>query len=184
MAITQRALNSLHPNTELRDDRLRGFGIRRQTNAAVWFLDCRVDGKRHRIRLGSYPALDLDAARVAALSAKAKAEQGINVAEEERRAKRRRVAERASSVDAAIAEFKRRHLDGLRRGAGVERALRAHLPTNEPLASVTKDDIRTMRAKIVEGGHPVMANRVFGRRGRSSTGASSKGCWKPRHATG
>ncbi len=65
-----------------------GFGIGiPEKGAKSWVLMCRINGRRRRAALGTYPAISLAEARDPARDIKIQAKRGLDPVEEERRRK-------------------------------------------------------------------------------------------------
>ena len=99
--LTDAFLRTLKPPTsgriEVWDARTRGLHLRvAATGAMTWALRTRTaDGKQTRIKLGTYPAFGIAAARKAAIAALAEVHRGADPVAQKRTARAKREAERA-----------------------------------------------------------------------------------------
>lgn len=143
---------------------LRGFGLRVADRAGAepvktWFIRYRMDGRQHRLKLGTYPAVPLAAARSAAETAFKAIARGENPA-----AKVEAPA-RPYTVADMVAEFIERHAKpNTRSWAETNRILQRHVVSRwgakEPAALGRRDVIELLDA-IADAGAPIMANRTL-----------------------
>jgi integrase len=131
------------------------------SGAKSWAVRYRHAGATRKHTLGSYPAIDLKAARELASTALRAVAAGRDPAQE----KRERVA--TDTVASLVEQFLRMHCQRRNRprtAAGTERLLRRHvLPRwrNQPASSISRRDVLDLLDRIVEGGAPIVANRTL-----------------------
>jgi integrase len=121
----------------------------------------RIQGRRRRLKLGTFPAVSLKQARVLARKAKGEIDTDHDPAAERRAAK----AIPTDTVGALADDYLKRHARKFKRSAAEdERALNVEvLPTwkERSVSQLTRRDVRALLERIVDRGSPVMANRVL-----------------------
>lgn len=111
---------------ELSDSQEPGLRIRAGKRSANWVLNCRLhNGKRTRIKLGSWPAMDLSEARTAAQKRRHEILDGADPNHARRKATALALqAKRAQRcLSDVLNEYEEVHLADLRQGAARRRAL-------------------------------------------------------------
>ncbi len=148
--------------TEIWDAAMPGFGLRvSKAGRKSWVLMYRVDGRKRRLTLGTFPALSLAAARDAARLAQLDISRGNDPAAE-------RAATRGDGRQsfAALAEeyldrHARRHKRSWRQD---ERLLRVEvLPVwgSRMVESITRQDVIRLVDAVADRGAPIQANRTL-----------------------
>ena len=171
--ISKRAIETLlvqarhsDKQVELCDTQEPGLRLRAGKRSANWVLNCRLhNGKRTRIKLGSWPAMDIAEARVAAQKRKHEVHEGLdpNHARKKAAAIARQAARAGRCLSEVLNDYEEAHLSNLRRGAATRRALdgrsgilRKHRATN--IGDITEEDVFeavTAHWKLA----PIAANR-------------------------
>lgn len=173
-ALTKLAIESAvskvrdNPKTriELRDEREAGLILRAGERASTWSLALRLqNGQRSRIKLGTWPAMGIADARIAARAARSKTDQGENPNEG------KRVARRTAAIAAlnrrtlaeVLTDYHKSVLSQHRRGDQTKRALdgkRGLLRTllNREPASILRAEIADLVKKHARDA-PIAANR-------------------------
>jgi integrase len=129
------------------------------SGARSWAVRYRHNGTPRKHTLGSYPAIDLATART--LGTKA-----LRAVAEDRDPAGERQEQRANSVAAVVVQFLAKHGQRNYRPrtfVEAERLLRQNLVArwgNQPLASITRKQLRDMLDQMVDNGTPMLANRV------------------------
>jgi integrase len=129
------------------------------SGARSWAVRYRHNGTPCKHTLGSYPAIDLATART--LGTKA-----LRAVAEDRDPAGERQEQRANSVAAVVVQFLAKHGQRNYRPrtfVEAERLLRQNLVArwgNQPLASITRKQLRDMLDQMVDNGTPMLANRV------------------------
>ena len=130
---------------------------------ASWVFRYRLGGKQRELTIGNYPTITLKRARELATEARAKVQQGIDVAREKQARKIELAA--AGTVKQLCAEYYERTVEGrVKRPDIVKEMLdRDLIPKlgNLRIAEVKPLDVDGMIRAIVDRGAPVMANRVL-----------------------
>ena len=151
---------------ELADEREAGLRIRAGERSATWLLCARLrNGKRTRIKLGSWPAMGLSDAREAARLKRNEVIAGVDPNElkrEEARAAARAAKSQRKLCD-VLDDYERIKLSQLRAGADARRALdgkRGLLKAfaNKDIATITRGDVVDAVRKYAERA-PIGANR-------------------------
>jgi hypothetical protein len=140
---------------EFFDTKVAGLSLRlSQGGAKAWSLLYSRGRRRVRIRLGTYPAMELGAARSAALDAKASVEAGGDPR-----------AVSGGTLAALVETYLARHVrPNLRSAQMVEqRFRRAVIPLigDVPLAAIHRRDINRAIDALMAKGTPIEANRTF-----------------------
>ncbi|SKC66125.1 Site-specific recombinase XerD [Burkholderia sp. CF099] len=145
-------------STEYSDAQVTGLKIEAYPSGRkVWFFRYTFDGKKSAIRIGEYPAIDLEEARSTALQHRAEVDRGFNPAEE-RRLKREELTFKQYAEDIYIPHaiaHKRSAKDDISK-------LRMHMYSsfgNRKLSSLTAHEISTYHGKIKQSHSIAYANR-------------------------
>lgn len=167
-ALVSRARAAAGKQLELIDDREPGLRIRAGQRSATWVLSTWLHtGKRTRIKLGSYPAMGLSAAREAARAKRLQVVGGVdpnNVKREARRAAQRQaVTQRKLSV--VLDQYERLKLSQLRHGGQARRAIDGKRGLLREFAardigSIERGDVVAAVRKHAETA-PIAANRCL-----------------------
>lgn len=151
---------------ELADEREAGLRIRAGERSATWLLCARLrNGKRTRIKLGSWPAMGVSDAREAARLKRNEVIAGVDPNElkrEEGRAAARAAKAQRKLCD-VLDDYERIKLSQLRAGADARRSIdgqRGLLKAfaNKEVASITRGDVVDAVRKYAERA-PIGANR-------------------------
>jgi integrase len=130
---------------------------------ASWVFRYRLGGKQREMTIGSYPAITLKKARELAMDARAKVQQGIDVAREKRDHKISLTT--AGTVKELCEEYFKRTIENrVTRPLLVRKRLDGDLIPKLGrlrIAEVKPLDVDGMIRAIVDRGSPVMANRVL-----------------------
>jgi len=161
--LTSKAVESIKPRAarqEIPDGLLPGlYLIVQPSGARSWAVRYRHNGRPRKHTLGPYPAIDLASAR--ALGTKA-----LRAVAEDRDPATERQDQRANSVADIVARFLATHGQRHYRPrtfAETERLLRQNLVArwgNQPLASITRKQLRDLLDQLVANDTPMLANRV------------------------
>jgi integrase len=152
IALTDRFVASAKPGTEYFDAKAIGLSLVPLRRGGTWYFHFSRGGRRGRVKLGTYPAMPLAAARTAALEARATVEGGGDPTD------RSGVVTVGHLVETYIAK----HLPRLRRPKDIESRLRRYvLPAfgSIPLAELHRRDINAVIDRLSR--HPAQANAVF-----------------------
>jgi integrase len=165
--LTVKNVEAMKPGAERReipDDFLRGlYLIQQPSGARSWAVRYRHQGVPRKHTLGSYPAVDLKAARALAGKALRAVAEGRDPSREKLLAR----AAKADSVDRVVEEFLERHVrrsNRPRTAQETERLLRQHvLPRwrGRMVHEITRRDVLDILDRVVDGGAPIAANRVL-----------------------
>jgi integrase len=162
--LTSRAVEAIKPialRQEIPDGLLPGlYLIVQPSGARSWAVRYRHNGRPRKHTLGPYPAIDLKSARV--LGAKV-----LRAAAEGRDPTGERQEQRANTVEQVVAQFLLKH--GQRRYrprtfAEAQRLLKQNVVAHwghQPIASVTRKQLRDMLDRLVTNDTPMLANRVY-----------------------
>ncbi len=130
---------------------------------ASWVFRFRLGGKQREMTIGNYPTITLKKARELATDARAKVQQGIDVAREKRDHKISLTT--AGTVKELCEEFYKRTIEGRIKRPNIvkERIDNDLIPRLGRLriAEVKPLDVDGMIRAVVDRGSPVMANRVL-----------------------
>jgi integrase len=167
-ALVVKARQSTGKQFELVDDRESGLRIRAGERSATWLLCVRLlNGKRSRIKLGSWPAMGVADARLAAQTKKVEVAAGLDPNETKREVARAAVREALSrrNLCDVLDQYQTAKLSELRRGANVRRAIdgkRGLLKAfvNQDIASITRDDVLNA-VRVHAKRAPIAANRCL-----------------------
>lgn len=145
-------------STEFSDSTVVGLKIEvYPSGRKIWFFRYTFEGKKTALRIGEYPAIDLDEARSTALQYRAEIDRGFNPAHE-RRLKREEQTFKQYAEDAYIP-----HAKVHKKSVNDDIAkLRLHMYAvfgDRKLSAVTKQEISTYHGKIKLSHTPAYANR-------------------------
>ncbi len=148
--------------TEIWDAALPGFGLRvSKAGRKSWVLMYRIDGRKRRLTLGTFPALSLDAARDAARLGLLDVSRGNDPAEQRAASRGDRQRSFAALAEEYLDRHARRHKKSWRQD---ERQLTVEvLPAwgSRPADSITRQDVMRLIEAIADRGAPIQANRVL-----------------------
>jgi integrase len=165
--LTVKNVEAIKPGPERReipDDFLRGlYLIQQPSGARSWAVRYRHNGTTRKFTIGSYPAVDLKAARALAGKALRAVAEGRDPGREKILAR----AAKADSVDRIVEDFLERHVrrsNRPRTAQETERLLRQHaLPRwrGRMVHEITRRDVLDILDRVVDAGAPIAANRVL-----------------------
>jgi len=166
MRLTVKTVEAMRPGADRReipDGHMPGlYLIVQPSGARSWAVRYRHHGQSRKHTLGSYPAIDLKAARALAGKALRAVAEGRDPGREKFLAR----TAKADSVDHVVEEFLERHVRRSNRPRtvqGTERLLRQHvLPhwRGRLMHEITRRDVLDILDRVVDGGAPIAANRV------------------------
>ena len=162
--LTDRHLRTLRPGPkarDLRDTVHRGLIVRVLPSGVVQFsLRYRFQGHQRRLKLGTYPALTLQMARIRARKAQSEIDAGRDPAGEQRAAK----AARTDTVATLVTEYLAKHARKFKKSAAEDERIltRDVLPAwgDRSVRDLTRRDVRALIERIADRA-PVMANRTL-----------------------
>jgi integrase len=144
------------------------FFITQPSGATSWALRYRADGSSRKFTLGSFPSLDLKAARRAAEEARGAIAKGEDPAAAKTAAREAAKAEREAEgdkIEAVVAQFIERYAKTKTRDwRETERLLKRNVVERWPgkcLREITKPMVHAMLDAIADRGSPIAANRVL-----------------------
>jgi integrase len=165
--LTIRSVEAMKPRPvrqEIPDSFLPGlYLIQQPSGAKGWAVRYRHKGVPRKLTLGSYPALGLKDARELGAKALRAVAEGRDPGREKILAR----AAKADSVDRIVEDFLERHVrrsNRPRTAQETERLLRQHvLPRwrGRMVHEITRRDVLDILDRVVDGGAPIAANRVF-----------------------
>jgi integrase len=165
--LTVRGIEAIKPakhRREIPDGYLSGlYFVVQPTGARAWAVRYRHAGRTRKHTLGSYPALDLKAARELGSKALRTVAEGKDPATEKARAR----SAQANSIDSVIGEFVAKHCrrnNRPRTAEETERTLRLHvLPRwrGRMVHDIAKRDVIDVLDRLVDAGTPIAANRTL-----------------------
>ncbi len=167
-ALTVKALENLKPGEarrEVPDGLIRGlFFILQPTGKASWAVRYRSGRQTRKLTLGTYPAIDLKAARELASHALVKVASGDDPAAEKQAAKKsERPAADRDLVEKVVETFIERYAKANTRSwRETERILKKDVVGSwkgRHLSEVNRADVHELLDKIVDRGSPIAANR-------------------------
>ncbi len=167
-ALTVIALKNLKPGEarkEVPDGLVRGlFFILQPTGKASWAVRYRSSGQTRKLTLGTYPAIDLKAARELARHALVKVASGDDPAAEKQAAKKsERPAADRDLIEKVVETFVERYAKANTRSwPETERILKKDVVGSwkgRHLSEIGKADVHDLLDKIVDRGSPIAANR-------------------------
>ena len=169
--ITIRKLLAIPPpkRVEHADGKVAGlFFITQPSGATSWALRYRADGASRKFTLGSFPSLDLKAARRAAEEARGAIAKGEDPAAAKTAAREAARAEREAEgdlVENVVSQFIERYAKTKTRDwRETERLLKRNVVERWPgkcLREITKPMVHAMLDAIADRGSPIAANRVL-----------------------
>lgn len=136
------------------------------SGAKSWALRYRFAGKSAKLTLGKWPIMGISEARTAAGDALQEVEHGRNPAAAKKAAKadaKEAALTERDKVKTLVEQFDKRHLSGLRSGAGVRRMLDVHVVKawgERDIQEITKRDVIDLLDKIADSGRTTSANRI------------------------
>jgi integrase len=167
-AHTERGVERMKPPSTGRkesfDDKVPGLFLRvTKTGNKSWGLDFRINGKRERLMLGSYPVVKPDDARAFAMDALRAVRDGRNPAAEKRAAKDKK---QSPDTFRAIADmFVDRHAKRKNRSwKETERIFKVYvIPVwkDRPLADINRPDVINLLDNVEDDNGPVMSDAVL-----------------------
>lgn len=129
----------------------------------AWVFRYRLGGKQRELTIGNYPTITLKRARELATEARAKVQQGIDVARDKREQKI--ALSTAGTVEQLCNEYYQRTIEGRVKCPDIVREMLDNdvIPKlgRMRIAEVKPLDVDGMIRAIVDRGSPVMANRVL-----------------------
>jgi integrase len=160
--LTAKTVENMRPGAarrEVPDGLLRGlYLIVQPSGAKSWAVRYRHTGRTRKHTIGSWPAIDLSAARHLAGKVLTKVADGIDPAIE-------KAASRADSIEATVGLFLSRHVRQHNRPrtiAEVERILKRTTAAwrAKPIGSITRRDVVAHLDHVADTSGPVAANRT------------------------
>jgi integrase len=137
--------------------------VQAKTGAKSWAVRYRFHGQSRKLTLGSFPAIDLKAARELGAKALRAVAEGHDPAREKVLA---RITE-PDTIEAVAAQFIERHCQRVNRPKTIyetERLLNRHvLPRwrGRPIASIARRDVLNVLDRVIDSGAPIEANRTL-----------------------
>jgi integrase len=185
-ALTVKALENIKPceaRKEIPDGLVRGlFFIMQPSGKASWAVRYRATGQPRKLTLGTYPAIDLKAARDLGAEALVKVARGDDPAAEKQAAK---IAERVPAnhdlVEKVAEQFIVRHIRATMRPSWAreaERMVRKEIIgawKGRKLCEIRKADIHALLDSIVDRPAPIVANRTLATFRRMCSWARQRG---------
>jgi integrase len=172
--LTVKALESLKPGAarrEVPDGHTRGlFYVLQPTGAASWAYRYRFAGKPKKLTIGTYPALDIRAARELASEAAKVIARGDDPAATKQAAKiaaREESAREYELVEHVVETFLERYAaknSKPRYLSETTRLLRREISDpwkGRRLSAITRSDVHALLDKVVDRGSPITANRTL-----------------------
>jgi len=172
--LTVKAIETMRPGAtrrEVPDGHTRGlFYVLQPSGAASWAYRYRFAGKPKKLTIGSYPAIDIRAARELASEAAKAVARGDDPASTKKAGAasvRAMAAADRNLVEKVVERFVEKHVRPRMRPASqreVERLLRVEIIPKlgkRPFADVTRGDVRRMVEDIADRPAPIVANRTL-----------------------
>ncbi|NYH22470.1 tyrosine-type recombinase/integrase [Paraburkholderia bryophila] len=163
LAFTKRIVSALvhdgpGKSTEFSDSTTIGLKLEvYPSSRKIWFFRYTFEGRKRAVRIGEYPAIDLDEARSTAYQHRADVDRGINPADE-KRARREELTFRQYADDVYIP-----HAQVHKKSAKDDIAkLHLHIYKvfgDRKLSAVTKQEISTYHGQVKQSHSPAYANR-------------------------
>jgi integrase len=167
MRLTVKNVETIRPGAnrrEIPDGHMPGlYLILQPSGARSWAVRYRFQGATRKHTLGSFPAINLKAARAVAGKALRTVAEGRDPSREKILAR----AAKADSVGRIVEEFLERHVRRSNRASTAretERLFRQDvLPCwrSRMVHDITRRDVLALLDRIVDGGAPIVANRVL-----------------------
>ena len=171
MKLTAKSVESLKPGADRRevgDDLLKGlYLVCQPSGSKSWAVRYRVHGKPRKLTLGSYPALGLAEARMAAREALCAVAEGKDPAGEKKASGAAAEAQADDTLGAHLDRYYARYVRRTLKPSTQRTAIQAldndlrKMFGHRPIASITRRDLIKMVDRIVDRGAPVHANRVL-----------------------
>ena len=167
-ALTTTAVQRMRPPStgrkETYDAKVPGLFLRvTKSGKKSWGLDFRINGKRERLMLGSYPVVGVDAARTAAMDALRAAHDGRNPAAEKRAAKTAQPS--ADTVRAVATLFVERYAKRNNRSwQETERIFKMYVVPvwkDRLLSEIRRPDVIDLLDGVEDNNGPVMSDAVL-----------------------
>jgi integrase len=185
-ALTVKALENIKPGAarkEVPDGLMRGlFFIMQPSGKASWAVRYRATSQPRKLTLGTYPAIDLKAARDLAGEALVKVARGDDPAAEKQAAKAAgRVPTDHDLVEKVAEQFIVRHIRATMRPSWAreaERMVRKEIIGSwkgRKLSEIRKADIHSLLDAIVDRPAPIVANRTLATLRRMCSWARQRG---------
>lgn len=158
--LTKRAIDATPPPVRgqvfLRDDELRGFGIRITSGAKSFILEKEINGRVRRLTLGRYGALTVEQARKLAQDKIGQIVRGGDPAEERQR------HHHGATFQELEALYLERHAAHKKSRKNDVSILNRHLAPWRPrkVSSLTRSEVARVHADLGAAGHRTWANRV------------------------
>ena len=166
-AFTVRAVEAMRPGItrrEIPDAHMPGlYLVIQPSGAKSWAVRYRHQGQTRKHTLGSYPAIDLKAARQLGARALRGAAEGRDPGREKAQVRSARI----DSIEHVAAQFIERHCKRSNRprtAQETERLLRLHvLPRwkGRKISEITRRDVLDVIDRVIDDGAPIAANRVL-----------------------
>lgn len=161
------ALKKPEKRLEIPDGGMPGLYLVVQTSGAkAWAIRYRHEGRPRKKTIGSFPAYGLAAARAEASALLRIVTEGKDPVEEERRAKQEDV-HRGLTVDEALNDFIKRHIEARNRPSTIAEHTRLIERNIRPkwksrlLSEIRKKDVVELLDGLVDRGAEISANRLF-----------------------
>jgi integrase len=158
------AATSSKERREIPDAHMPGlYLVVQNTGTKSWAVRYRHHGQPRKHTLGSYPAIDLKAARALGAKALRAVAEGRDPSQEKAQAR----AAQVDSIERVVDQFIERHCKRLNRpktARETERLLRQHvLPRwrGRSIDGITRRDVLDVLDRVVDSGAPIMANRTL-----------------------
>jgi integrase len=165
--LTVRAVEAMRPaadRREIADGYLAGlYLVLQPSGAKSWAVRYRHNGATRKFTIGSYPAVDLKAARELGAKALRAVAEGRDPGQEKAQAR----ASQPDSIETVAKQFIERHCRRVNRprtARETERLLRRNvLPRwrGRSVDSITRRDVLDVLDRVVDAGAPIEANRVL-----------------------
>jgi integrase len=187
--LTVKGLENLRPGAtrrEVPDGHTRGlFYVLQTTGAASWAYRYRFAGKPKKLTIGTYPAIDIRAARELASEAAKAIARGDDPAAAKRAAKiaiREAVANEHDLVENVVETFVERYAKpNTRSWRETERILKREIVGSwkrRRLSNIGRADVHDLLDRIVDRGAPIAANRILAALRRMCSWAVERGIIK------
>lgn len=170
-ALTAKAIENLRPaatRQEVPDGLIRGlFFVLQPSGKAGWAVRYRARGQTRKLTLGTYPAIDLKAARELASRALVAVAAGGDPAAEKQAAKREeRIPREDDLVEKVVERFIERYAkaNAPRSWQETKRLLEREVVARwkeRRLGEISRRDVHALLDEIVDRGSPIMANRAL-----------------------
>ncbi|QXT39432.1 tyrosine-type recombinase/integrase [Gymnodinialimonas ceratoperidinii] len=160
--LTTKLLNSLDPGEknriEVRDAKMQGFGVRvYRTGRKVFDYKCRVDGRRLRIAVGTYPLISLAEARQKATQIARDVALGVYAAKDDLPVEATPTLREV--VDQFIDLYAKPNTKDWRGSQSILRKFRSLF--DRPIDEIRRRDVVAVLDSIIASGTPTRANRAL-----------------------